>query len=383
MAIVTHPAMIKTVCMGRRWGKTFTAGVLSAETANAGARVAWVAATYRNSRPLWRFVEALSVQDNRIRVRASEHEIIMPSGGSVAIYSADNPVSLRGEAFDLVICDEAPQYTPEVWSDVLMPTLADRDGRAYLIGTPKGRNWFYHEYMRGLTDGKLQASFNAPSAANPMPQIQRAAELARERVSARTYRQEWLAEFVTDGAFFVGVDAAATLAPQPYKNGHSYSIGVDWARSTGGDWTVFAVMDATTQGLAAIERLNGQAYDVQLSRLTALWQSYGCPPILAEANSMGGPLIEGLQRGGLSVTGFTTTAASKHEIITALELALERGEIKIINDPALIMELNAYEKRDRSGLPAYSAPPGMHDDTVIALALALQMARGSGIRIGW
>jgi hypothetical protein len=32
--------------------------------------------------------------------------------------------------------------------------------------------------------------------------------------------------------------------------------------------------------------------------------------------------------------------------------------------------LNAYERKERAGLPSYSAPAGMHDDIVMALALA-------------
>ena len=43
---------------------------------------------------------------------------------------------------------------------------------------------------------------------------------------------------------------------------------------------------------------------------------------------------------------------------------------KIINDPILIGELQAYEsKRTASGF-SYSAPDGMHDDTVMATAIA-------------
>jgi len=80
--------------------------------------------------------------------------------------------------------------------------------------------------------------------------------------------------------------------------------------------------------------------------------------------------VERLQTEGLPVTPFTTTAASKHQIITALELAFDKQEITVLNDAVLVGELNAYERKDRAGLPSYSAPAGMHDDTVMALAFA-------------
>jgi hypothetical protein len=97
--------------------------------------------------------------------------------------------------------------------------------------------------------------------------------------------------------------------------------------------------------------------------------------IIAEANAMGAPNIELLQRASLPVRAFTTTNATKANAIEALTLAFERGDLAILNDPAQLAELEAYEQeRLPSGLVRYSAPEGMHDDTVIALALAWQGA---------
>ena len=92
---------------------------------------------------------------------------------------------------------------------------------------------------------------------------------------------------------------------------------------------------------------------------------------------MGGPVIEQLQRDGLKVKPFMTTNASKTEAIEALALAFERGEIRILNDPALIGELQAFEAKPLpSGLMRYDAPSGGHDDTVMALAIAWQGIAG-------
>ena len=86
---------------------------------------------------------------------------------------------------------------------------------------------------------------------------------------------------------------------------------------------------------------------------------------------MGGPVIEQLQRDGLPVRAFVTTAASKSAIVEALALAFERNIIHIPDDVVLIGELQAYEgKPTPSGMVRYSAPKGCHDDTVMALAIA-------------
>ena len=86
---------------------------------------------------------------------------------------------------------------------------------------------------------------------------------------------------------------------------------------------------------------------------------------------MGEPLIEQLQKMGMPVAPFTMTAPTKKALIEELALGFEQGTIRIINDPTLIGELQAYEMtRTPSGMLRYSAPSGMHDDCVVALALA-------------
>ena len=90
-----------------------------------------------------------------------------------------------------------------------------------------------------------------------------------------------------------------------------------------------------------------------------------------EQNSIGQPQIEELQRMGVPASGFITTNQTKAQIVDALALAFEQDKIKIPNDPTLISELMAYQSEKLpSGVLRYSAPEGMHDDCVIALALA-------------
>ena len=65
------------------------------------------------------------------------------------MYSGENIDSIRGEAFHLIVMDEAARLPEDVWTDAIMPTLADFDGDAVLISTPKGKNWFYNEWVAG------------------------------------------------------------------------------------------------------------------------------------------------------------------------------------------------------------------------------------------
>jgi hypothetical protein len=189
-------------------------------------------------------------------------------------------------------------------------------------------------------------------------------------VSERTYQQEWLAQFVDDGSIFRGVHAAATAERAERIDGHVYVMGCDWGKYN--DYTVLTVIDATTRAVVALDRFNQIDYSLQLGRVQALAERYQPDVIVAEKNSIGDPILERLYyEHGLPIQPFTTTNASKAKIIDSLSLAFERQSLRILNDPALIGELQAFEAtRLPGGLLRYSAPEGMHDDQVISLALA-------------
>ena len=91
---------------------------------------------------------------------------------------------------------------------------------------------------------------------------------------------------------------------------------------------------------------------------------------------MGKPNNDELRRMGLPVRDWTTTNASKAELVERLAADFEQGNISILNDPLLIAELQAFgAERLPGGATRYSAPAGMHDDTVIARALMLWQAQ--------
>lgn len=200
--IVMHPAKIKVLAAGRRWGKSLTIGTTELAAASQGAKAGWGVPNYRNAAPVWRWaIQAVAdlVEAKVATINRADRLIEFPqSGGRLGIYTLDNFDSIRGEAFHIFAVDEAARVAEEAWTDVIQPTLADYDGQAFLISSPKGRNWFWREYQEGLKDGEYIASFTAPTSDNPIASIRRAAELARLRVPDRTYRQEWLAEFVDD-----------------------------------------------------------------------------------------------------------------------------------------------------------------------------------------
>lgn len=366
--------------MGRRWGKSTLGGAISLGLASIGGRVAWCVPQYRNGRPLWRFARntvAELVAAGLIRSNESERLIEFPNGGSLGVYSMDNPDSIRGEAFHLVILDEAAMMPESVWQEAIEPTLADYGGEAILISTPKGRNWFWREWQHGRDGTEDYASWTAPSSANPNPNIKRAAELARFRVPEQSYRQEWLAEFLeSGGSVFRRVrDAVDTgIDPTPTA-GHDYVIGVDWGKQH--DFTVVTVLDLFWNAVVAVDRFNQIDYHVQMTRIQTLVDRYRPISVVVERNSMGEVLVEQADRRGWPVEAFTTNNASKRKAIDDLALAFEQGRLRIPDESWLIDELEAYDmERLPSGLLRYGAPSGMHDDGVMSLAIAWHGVNG-------
>lgn len=346
-------------------------------------RAAWVVPNYKNGRALWRYASSVCAplaQARMMDISKSERVITTHAGGFFGIYSADNIDSIRSEAFNLVVGDEAARVNENGWNDAVRPTLADADGDEILISTPNGKNFFYYDFMRGQAGDDTYKSWTAPSNANPIPNIQRAFELARTRVPERTFQQEWMAQFVDDGAIFRNIHRLSKGSPVPPQAGRQYVIGVDWGRTN--DATVFSVLDITDGQQVALDRMTDTDYASQRLRLKALSDRYNRAMIIAETNSMGQPNVEALQQMGLPVNGFATTNATKAQIIQALELAFEQEDIKLLSDAVQITELMAYESiKLPSGLIRYSAPEGMHDDTVMALALAWWA--GAGQNIWW
>jgi phage FluMu gp28-like protein len=319
----------------------------------------------------WRMIRRLAVQIPGVSIREMDRLITMPGGGTIQVRSADHPDSLRGEGLDYLVLDECAFIKEDAWSEALRPALADRQGRALFISTPKGRNWFWRLWTAASTENDWRA-WRFTSYDNPFIKASEI-DAARELLPERVFRQEFMAEFIEDGGgVFRRVAEAATATEQERAvEGHEYVMGVDWGKSN--DWTVLTLVDVTESALVHVDRFNRIDYQVQLGRLHGLYERFKPYSIIAERNSMGEPLVEQLQRSGLPVTGFHTSNSTKSTAVDALALAFERSDLRILPDATLIAELQAYEmERLPQGLLRYNAPSGMHDDCVMSLALAWQ-----------
>ncbi len=382
--VIDSAARFNVLAWGRRAGKSVLEIDRVCETALNGQPAAWFAPTYKYLAQAWRELCAV-LRPVASRLQETEHRIELITGGVVEAWTLDSPDPARGRKYKRVVVDEAAlvQRLDQAWNGAIRPTLVDLQGDAWFGSTPKGRNYFWTLFQRGQDPEETEwKSWQLPTAANPNIEASEI-EAARLGTPEHFFLQEYLAQFIEDGGVvFRRVRESATSAGQDKAvEGHQYAFGVDWGKTN--DFTVISVIDLTTREQVAIDRSNRVDYAVQVGRLTALNEQFKPSTIVAERNSMGEPVIEQLVREGLPVQPFLTTNATKAGIIEALALAFERQELSILNDPVQIGELESFEPtRLPSGLTRYAAPEGMHDDTVMALALSWS-AIESDIGAGW
>ncbi len=371
-------ARFKVLSAGRRWGKTRLGVNECLDAASKGGKAWWVSPSYKTSEVGWRPLRKLARKLPGVSVKLVDRLVEFPNGGFVAVRSADNPDSLRGEGLDYVVMDECAFMQKEAWAEAIRPALSDRQGKALFISTPKGRNWFWEAYQRGVREEEGWQAWTFPTISNPYIEPAEI-EAAKRDLPEMIFRQEYLAEFIDDsGGVFRRVQEAAVLTPQEPQAGRQYVACVDVASSI--DFTVVSVLDAESKEMVYMDRFNRVDYPVLIDRLESVYHRYNLTSMVVEANSIGRPVIDELVSRGLAIIAFTTTSATKQSIIQGLQASFENAQIKIVNDPVLVGELLSFEsKRNPSGGFSYSAPAGMHDDCVMSLAFAWNAVSDRGV----
>jgi hypothetical protein len=225
----------RTVCCGRRFGKTLLAAaeLIDRGGGEAAGDYGWIAPTYFIAERGVEAVREIGGSFVRIYGQNPVRAEFRGQHGMVRILflSADNPDSILGLGFRGILLDEAARIDPDTWHYTIRPTISQTNGWALMISTPRGRNWFYDLFTRGKDpDEKDYAAFSFPSKANPyFPEAEY--EEARRTLPSDVFRQEYEAEFLEDSAgVFHNIEACLIdKAPQPTGD---IAIGCDIAKHT-------------------------------------------------------------------------------------------------------------------------------------------------------
>ena len=270
----------------RRFGKTFCAIRTLIHAALATnrheARYAYVAPFLKQAkRTSWDYIKEFSRPIPGINIREGDLIIEYPNHSRVMLFGADNPEAMRGIYLDGVVPDEMADFRPDVWGSIIRPTLADRAGWAFFIGTPKGVNQFkeLYDYACNGKDGIKNPDWVGMMFRVDETRLLAESELesARGTMSEAQYRQEFLCDFSASmDNVLITIDMVSAACRKVHRedaiHGLPKIIGVDVARF-GDDRTVIQ----RRQGLAALDPIvyNGLDNMQVVGRLSGLvneWQ---------------------------------------------------------------------------------------------------------------
>jgi hypothetical protein len=383
--ILEDKSRFKVIIRGRRGGKTEEElqGMIMDAVTNPGRH--WlVGPSYRQIKSIaWTRLKAILDVDkdwifNEQELYAHNPNIIDEKGTPtrMELKGADKEDSLVGVALKSLRMDEAALIRGDVWSRVLRPMLADYRAPAYFYSTPRGRNWLYDLYMRGVNGDAGWKSWRQPTSINTYITAEEISESKRD-MSEMLFAQEFMAEFLSDDTgVFKRIRQCIVGKYKAAVPGRFYVMGVDLAKTV--DFTVLTVVDSVTREVVAWERFQDLSWSVQKLRIQELAARYNNALCVIDSTGVGDPIVEDLQRCGLSLwydgdkPGFRFSNSSKSNLINNLAIAIEQRRITFPDEPILIDELMSFEYAiTDGGKITYSAPDGKHDDTVISLALAI------------
>ena len=200
----------------------------------------------------------------------------------------------------------------------------------------------------------------------------RSKQMELKRLFPQEYPESPEEAFLTSGkGYFSDIPPGYYDAPQgqlPIAE-HRYTGGLDFGQSN--DFTCLIVVDRTTREMVDYLHINKMSWNLQRLEIIKMYKKWRLSNIRAEANSIGSVNIEELLSEGLRVEKFTTTNHSKNEIFQRLHEELETG-LKLLDWPVLKSEMNSLtSKQTQTGLWTISAEGNSHDDSCVALALAV------------
>ena len=323
----------------------------------------WIAPVYPQAKIAFRRLKR-GLQQEVFTSNESELTVTLVNGVVIAFKSAEKPDNLYGEDVYGCVMDEATRAREESWHAVRSTLTATR-GKIRIIGNVKGRrNWAYQLARRaesGVEDwhyAKLTAYDAVDAGVLDIDEINQAQAQLPENV----FKELYLAEPSNDGGNPFGQDAIRKCITA-LGNKPPVVYGIDLAKSV--DWTVVVGLDEDNM-VSEFERFQ-LPWEETIRAIVAIVKD---TTAIIDSTGVGDPIVERLQRELPRVEGYNFTSPSKQKLMEGLAVAIQS---KLVGYPEgdITNELDVFEyEYTRTGVK-YSAPDGLHDDCVMALALAV------------
>lgn len=238
-----HPGQVKVLeaflqhrflCLvcGRRWGKTIVVSLMAAFVLlQRDGNVLAMSKTYKLALKMWKYLarDIKRFLGPNVKINASEMTMATPWGSTLELGTAENPDSILGDGYDLVIADEAATLKEAIYEQNLSPAIRDRRGTLVLISTPRGFNWIYNLFRLGQSGDAGWWSYTGPSNENVHIWDEAEWELAKRQSDPIYFRQEYLAEFVVfaDQVYCDFTEERNVITELPDLKGWDHYLAID------------------------------------------------------------------------------------------------------------------------------------------------------------
>lgn len=222
----------KVVVAGRRWGKTFLSiRQLCYYARQPNKEVFYITSSYRAAKMIvWKPLKKRLQELRWIKkINEAELSISLKNGSTISLKGAENGDSLRGPSLYYVVFDEVADIDPDVWMEVIRPALADQQGHAMFIGTPKGKsNWLYDLYCLKDELPDVWAGWQHTTLSNGFVKPEEVAQ-AKKDMTEKQFRQEFEATFeTTENRVAYCFDREHNIKEAPFIDTSVIHIGMDF-----------------------------------------------------------------------------------------------------------------------------------------------------------
>jgi len=362
---------------GRQFGKSLLATnlLLKWNLEKPNSVSFWVSPIYSQAKKVFdELVKALKPTGLIASTNRTEVWIKFTNGSTIHFKSAEKPDNLRGYTLDFLVMDEAAFMRDSIWDEILRPATLVRGKRILFISTPKGKNYFYTLYMRGISEEYPDyLSLKYTSYDTPFITEDEINE-AKNTLPTDIFNQEIMAEFIEDGGeVFRGYSQSQIISkwiePLPTEK---YYAGIDLGRQN--DFTVVTIINNFNQ-ICYIYRERRNNWVNIVDNIVSILQKYNAKASI-EVNSIGDVIYEQIKRKYNKIEPFNTTSSSKDEIINNLIVQIN-DQILLLPTKELFEPLDTelrvftFEYSTKSRKVRYFAPAGFHDDCIMSLAIAV------------
>ena len=377
--IIDCPERFAVIEASTKAGKTASMIIWLFEQAlkcKANQSVFWVAPVFAQSLIAFNRMKAQITDRGFFKVNESRLSLTLPHGSIISFKSADNPDTLYGDDCYAAVIDEASRMKEESWF-AIRSTLTKTGGYCKLIGNVKGRKNFFYRMAQKAKAGqpgyyyKKITAYDAVAAGILDPSE---IEDAKQTLPESVFKELYLAEASEDGSNPFGLQFIQQCT-YPVTTNEPVCYGIDLAKST--DYTVIIGLDKNGN-VCHYERFQ-RPWRETMQAINLLKNV----PMKIDSTGVGDPIVEEIQTKRGNIEGFKFSQYSKQQIMEGLALGIQQRKVGF-PDGEIKNELDNFEfEYTRTGV-RYTAPAGLHDDCVCALALAWDKFKSVGTgTISW